>query len=343
MVLINADWSVEMNDMYANFLPEGTFDHTPCLIQSASQQRTHRKLFKYYTMWGKSPYFIHNLMSWWQCSAEGTKMFKLVYKLKQLKSHLRRFNKDHFDDIENCTIRALKNLEYIQSKIADDPRVVYWLVKEKQAHEEVKDLQQACALFLSKKAKIAWTKDVDCNTKYLYGIIKTRFMRNHIITIKDMHGRIIKRGKVCNEQHWEQLISSVTPQEIKATIFSIPDHKAPGPDGYSISFFKDSWSVIGDEVSAAIMDVFATGKLLKQINATTLTLIPKCKMPNSVTQFRPIAYCNVLYKCISKLMCNMLAKVLSELISMNQGGFIKGRSIIENIMICQNLVKLYNR
>ncbi|XP_074267269.1 uncharacterized protein LOC141590593 [Silene latifolia] len=374
-VLINAEWSVEMNDMYANFLPEGTFDHTPCLIQSARHQRTHRKPFKYYTMWGKSPHFIPHLVNWWKDSTGGTKMFKLVSKLKHLKFHLRKFNKDHFDDIENCTIRALKNLEYIQTRIADDPRDVYWLVKEKQAHEEVKELQQACALFLSQKAKIAWTKDGDCNTKYFHGIIKTRFMRNQIITIKDRHGRthsdpkgvqesfldfykyvlgtevstdpvnhqIIKRGRVCSESHWEQLLSPVTPQEIKTAIFSIPDHKAPGPDGYTSSFFKDSWSVIGDEVCAAIMDVFASGKLFKQINATTLTLIPKCKMPTSVIQFRPIACCNVLYKCISKLMCNRLAKVLPELISLNQGGFIKGRSIIENIMICQDLVKLYNR
>ncbi|XP_074304794.1 uncharacterized protein LOC141639619 [Silene latifolia] len=268
---------------------------------------------------GKSPYFIPNLINWWKSNIEGTKMFKIVKKLKQLKSHMRRFNKDHFDDIENCTMRALKNLEYIQTQVALDPRDVNWLEKEKQAHEEVKELQQACTLFLSQKAKIAWTKDGDCNINISMESLKstTTYLLGTEVSIDYVNPRIIQRGSVYTDQHWEQMMSPVTPQEIKDVIFSIPDHKAPGPDGYSNSFFKYSWSVIGNEVSEAIMDVFTTGKLLKHINATTITLIPKCKMPTSVTQFRPIACCNVLYKCISKLLCNRLAKVLPDLISKN--------------------------
>ncbi|XP_074265867.1 uncharacterized protein LOC141588319 [Silene latifolia] len=82
---------------------------------------------------------------------------------------------------------------------------------------------------------------------------------------------------------------------------------------------------------------------LWKINATTITLIPKLDRPTSVKHFRPISCCNVLYKAISKIMCNRLAAILPDIISKNQGAFVKGRSILENILICQDLVRLYNR
>ncbi|XP_074301474.1 uncharacterized protein LOC141632868 [Silene latifolia] len=65
--------------------------------------------------------------------------------------------------------------------------------------------------------------------------------------------------------------------------------------------------------------------------------------PDTVKHYRPISYCNVLYKTISKLLCARLAVILPDIISRNQGAFVKGRSILENILICQDLVRLYNR
>ncbi|XP_074320087.1 uncharacterized protein LOC141656897 [Silene latifolia] len=38
-----------------------------------------------------------------------------------------------------------------------------------------------------------------------------------------------------------------------------------------------------------------------------------------------------------------LSEVLPDVISVNQGGFVKGRSIVENILICQDIVRLNNR
>ncbi|XP_074265986.1 uncharacterized protein LOC141588444 [Silene latifolia] len=207
--------------MYAHFLPEGAFDHTPCVIKSRRQLATHNKPFKYYNMWGKAANYINALINWWDVQQQ-----------------------EFFCDIENTSAMALKNLEYIQAQIVRNPGNADWISKEIAAQQEYKELQAACTQFLSQKAKAAWIKDGDNNSKYFHGVIK-------------------------------------------------------------------------------------------------ITLIPK--MPTSVTQYRPIACCNVIYKCVSKLICNRLARVLPDLISLNQGGFIHGRSISENIMVCQDLVRLYNR
>ncbi|XP_074290966.1 uncharacterized protein LOC141617698 [Silene latifolia] len=152
---------------------------------------------------------------------------------------------------------------------------------------------------------------------------------------------VVQKGRICTPEHSLTLLAPITDAEIKDAIFSIPRHKAPGPDGYSSVFFKDSWHIIRTEICAAIHNFFRSGKLLKQLNQTLITLIPKIEMPPNVTHLRPIACCNILYKAISKLLCTRLAAVLPHINSENQGGFIHGWSIIENILMNSTKSNIY--
>ena len=126
-------------------------------------------------------------------------------------------------------------------------------------------------------------------------------------------------------------------------MFDIPDDKAPGIDGFNSCFYKHCWDIVGEEISEAVLEVFRTGKLLKAINMTSLTLIPKVKCPANVSEFRPIACCSVLYKCITKLISEKLNSILPDIISPSQGAFVTGRSILHNVLICQDIVKVYKR
>lgn len=83
--------------------------------------------------------------------------------------------------------------------------------------------------------------------------------------------------------------------------------------------------------------------LLKEVNATILTLVPKKPNASIMGDFRPIACCNVIYKCITKILSNRMLPILNSLISRNQSAFIPGRCISENVLLAQELVRNYHR
>ncbi|KAH0738380.1 hypothetical protein KY290_037085 [Solanum tuberosum] len=140
-----------------------------------------------------------------------------------------------------------------------------------------------------------------------------------------------------------ELIREYTENDVKKAIFSIGSNKSPGPDGYGSDFYKKAWKVVGNDVTEAVLQFFRNGKLLKQLNATMISLIPKVPAPQSASQFRPISYCNILYKCISKLLRERLKEVLPSLVSDKQATFVTGRSIVHNVLICHDLLRHYNR
>lgn len=130
---------------------------------------------------------------------------------------------------------------------------------------------------------------------------------------------------------------------MKKALWSIDGNKAPGYDGYSSQFFKDAWENIGDDLYNVVLDFFDMGRLLTRVNTTILTLIPKTTHPKSVTEFRPIACCSVVYKGISKLLCFRLKVVLGDIVDEAQSAFIEGRQIVHNVMLVQELITSYNR
>ncbi|GKA07490.1 hypothetical protein Tco_0686714 [Tanacetum coccineum] len=112
------------------------------------------------------------------------------------------------------------------------------------------------------------------------------------------------------------MIRNVITQEVKEALFSMGDDKSLGPDG--------------------------NGNLLKELNHTIIALIPKVKSPTRVNDYRPISCCNVLFKCISKIIANRIKHSLKILITHNQSAFIPGHRITDNILLTQELMHNYH-
>ncbi|KAL0448911.1 UNVERIFIED_CONTAM: hypothetical protein Slati_1447500 [Sesamum latifolium] len=111
-----------------------------------------------------------------------------------------------------------------------------------------------------------------------------------------------------------RMVRPITREEVKAAFFDIAEDKSPGPNGYSSAFFKAAWPVVGEDVTTAILDFFLNGRLLKQVNATLLTLIPKV---------RP--------------------RLFGRSHSPTQNAFVPGRKIGDSVMLAQELFMGYNQ
>jgi len=138
------------------------------------------------------------------------------------------------------------------------------------------------------------------------------------------------------------LIKPVTEDEIYTAVFQMDPHKAPGSDGFGASFYQDHWVVIKDLLCVAIKDFFQSRKLLKEVNHTLITLIPKVDNPKTTVQFRPISLCNTLYKILAKIIVNKMRPILQRIIqSTTQSAFIPSRTIHDNILIAHEIINKF--
>jgi hypothetical protein len=83
----------------------------------------------------------------------------------------------------------------------------------------------------------------------------------------------------------------------------------------------------------AIKGFFNYGSLLREVNATIISLVPKKVNPFAMGDFRPITCCNVIYKCITKILFNRMLPFFSDLVSKNQSTFIFAKSVSENVVL----------
>eukprot|EP00253_Pinus_taeda_P010228 PITA_10228 len=127
-------------------------------------------------------------------------------------------------------------------------------------------------------------------------------------------------------------------EELKDVLDSMEPDKAPGLDGFSVRFLLTCWSTIKKDLLRMVRKSQNCAKLGGGINSAFLALIPKEKGASDFSRFRPISLCNSSYKLVSKIIANRLKNILPAIIPENQGGFIKGRKILDNIVLVQEAV-----
>ncbi|XP_056688039.1 uncharacterized protein [Spinacia oleracea] len=334
-VLANSNWGDYFENAEACFLPEEDFDHCPMVLSTHKTDAVKRP-FRFYNMWTSSPKFLEIVQTHW-CKEYVRCRDEFLSAQKQLHSNPTNCEMatDERDSAEQY--RAAKaNYDSFMHQRAK----LHWLEhgdeKSKAFHQSIKQRRKQNQIYSLQTGDGEWINSSEGVQKAFLDFYSNLFRSSmaHRIPVKST---IVDRGVRLSNTHIDMLDCNFSMEDIKGVLDSIPSNKAPGLDGFNSFFFKSSWDIIKTDLCSSNQDFFRTGKLLKEINVTSITLIPKVSVPSSVSDFRPIACCSVVYKCILKLQCAKLNTVLPDIISPNQGAFVAGRSILHNVLVCQDI------
>jgi hypothetical protein len=113
------------------------------------------------------------------------------------------------------------------------------------------------------------------------------------------------------------LTAPFTTEEIDEVVANLPSDKSPGPDGFNTNFIKKCWPLIKQDFYNLCSDFHAGSVCLQSLNGSHITLLPKVDVPARVSDFRPISLLNTSIKILTKLLANMLHRVIMELIHQN--------------------------
>ena len=118
-----------------------------------------------------------------------------------------------------------------------------------------------------------------------------------------------------------------TQLEIDDIIKFMPNDKSPGPIGFNGYFMKKFWNIIKFQFYT-LCSRFHSGELdIDSINTAYIALIPKISNPMKPYDFRPISLVSMALKILTKLIANRIQNIIIPIVSTNQYGFIKSRSI----------------
>ncbi|GBG90265.1 hypothetical protein CBR_g50443 [Chara braunii] len=124
----------------------------------------------------------------------------------------------------------------------------------------------------------------------------------------------------------------LTLEETTQTLKSMARGKSPGIDGLTVEFYVKCWEEIGPPLVDLNNGVLSGGRLGERMTHEVISVLFKKGDKAEVRNWRPVSLLNVSYKILAKSLARRLGRYLLELVENDQGAFVQGRSIFNNIV-----------
>lgn len=109
--------------------------------------------------------------------------------------------------------------------------------------------------------------------------------------------------------------------------------KAPGSDGFNPAFFSQILVVSWERDFYVFNPVASSRRLPRWVERCERGADPQMRNSSLHDKFAPISLCNMIYKILSKVLCNRLKYVIPGLVDKAQSTFISGHNIQDNILL----------
>ena len=131
----------------------------------------------------------------------------------------------------------------------------------------------------------------------------------------------------------------ITMEDCLKAVNELPTSKSPGADGFTTNFYKFFWQDLKELLFECFKANFENETLSQYQRIGILNLLPKKdKDLRYLANWRPISLLNTDYKILTKILASRLQKVITNIVNMDQVGYIKGRYIGENIRTLYDIV-----
>lgn len=301
-VLVNPLWIQSSNNLIVRHLSRGPSDHSPLLVQmNMLGKNTTPGRFIYQQMWHMHAGFFDFVKEQWHrgTHCEAHPFYILQKKLSDLKTALKIWNKEIFGDVIQAKIEASSQIERAQAVFDEHPTLEN-KDKLQKANAHMRSILAREEVFWYQKSRIQWLSCGDKNTQFFHHYTKVKRQKSYVhrlmmndawvenqellfsgaveyfknlLTSEDHDTESLLLDMVPQlimEEHNQRLCELPTADEIKTAVFNLSGNSAPGPDGFSGSFFTFCWEIVENDIIRAIQGFFQGWGLPRGVTSSIL-------------------------------------------------------------------------
>ncbi|WJX24305.1 hypothetical protein P8452_13428 [Trifolium repens] len=297
----------------------------------------------------------------------GWMSFILKERFKALKGVIIDWKRTTFGKVEEEKLKIIDGILALDLKSESLGLVDSEVVEIKMLFYKLWKMLKSIDAMTFQRSRSKWLKEGDSNSRYFYNCINFRQSRNKMAALRTEMGWVegplrvreavvsYFRGHFANEE-WqrpkldgiefprlsqenaEMLTACFTIEEISDVVKECDGTKSPGPDGFNFAFIKELWDLMKHDIRIMLDQFHGNACLPRSLLSYFLTLIPKVKSPQVIGDFRPISLLGCLYKMVAKILASRLAKVMGGVIPITQSAFLKGRQLVEGVVVVNEVI-----
>lgn len=188
-------------DLTAAILAHSGSDHWSIALQWQRPGDRTKRPFHFEGFWLTHPAFKDFVRTIWASfiPPEGSKMYQLQQKLRSLKSHLKRWNRETFGNIFEAQQELNQELRDLHQRIINKGHTEATLDQERHIHNQLEDRRKQEEIYWRQKSRVRWLKEGERNTKFFHRTTVQRRMHNNIPFIQNQEGAKVEEHEEIEE------------------------------------------------------------------------------------------------------------------------------------------------